>query len=90
MDSDTARSRAATALEECVDMHTKDARAKDETEQRLYSVSTWHESPFFSPAERAALALTDALTLLPGNPLPDAVVQRERRPRCADVVPVER
>ena len=58
----------------CVDMHTKDARAKDETEQRLYSVSTWHESPFFSPAERAALALTDALTLLPGNPLPDAVV----------------
>jgi AhpD family alkylhydroperoxidase len=58
----------------CVDMHTKDARAQGETEQRLYSVATWHESPFFSPAERAALALTDALTLLPGNPLPDAVV----------------
>jgi AhpD family alkylhydroperoxidase len=58
----------------CVDMHTKDARAKDETEQRLYAVATWHEAPFFSPAERAALALTDALTLLPGNPLPDEVV----------------
>ena len=58
----------------CVDMHTKDARAKGETEQRLYAVATWHEAPFFSPAERAALALTDALTLLPGNPLPDAVL----------------
>jgi AhpD family alkylhydroperoxidase len=58
----------------CVDMHTKDARAKGETEQRLYAVATWHEAPFFSPAERAALALTDALTLLAGNPLPDDVV----------------
>jgi AhpD family alkylhydroperoxidase len=58
----------------CVDMHTKDARAIGETEQRLYAVSTWHEAPFFSPAERAALALTDALTLLAGNPLPDDVV----------------
>jgi AhpD family alkylhydroperoxidase len=58
----------------CVDMHTKDARAKGETEQRLYAVAAWHEAPFFSPAERAALALTDALTLLAGNPLPDAVV----------------
>jgi AhpD family alkylhydroperoxidase len=58
----------------CVDMHTKDARAKGETEQRLYAVATWHEAPFFSPAERATLALTDALTLLAGNPLPDDVV----------------
>jgi AhpD family alkylhydroperoxidase len=58
----------------CVDMHTKDARAIGETEQRLYAVAAWHEAPFFSPAERAALALTDALTLLPGNPLPDAVL----------------
>src|SRR5829696_2542645 len=58
----------------CVDMHTKDARALGETEQRLYAVATWHEAPFFSPAERAALALTDALTLLAGNPLPDAVL----------------
>jgi AhpD family alkylhydroperoxidase len=58
----------------CVDMHTKDARAKGETEQRLYAVAAWHEAPFFSPAERAAFALTDALTLLAGNPLPDAVL----------------
>ena len=75
----------------CVDMHTKDARAQGETEQRLYAVATWHEAPFFSPAERAALALTDALTLLPGNPLPDDVVAeaearaRRRRPRERDL-----
>jgi len=63
----------------CVDMHTKDARAKGETEQRLYAVAAWHEAPFFSPAERAAFALTDALTLLAGNPLPDAVVAEAER-----------
>lgn len=58
----------------CVDMHSKDARAKGESEMRLYAVATWHEAPFFSPAERAAFALTDALTKLPGNPLPDPIV----------------
>jgi AhpD family alkylhydroperoxidase len=58
----------------CVDMHTKDALAIGETQQRLFAVSTWHEAPFFSPAERAALALTDALTDLTGHPLPDAVL----------------
>jgi AhpD family alkylhydroperoxidase len=63
----------------CIDMHTKDARAKGETEQRLYAVATWHEAPFFSPAERAAFALTDALTQLPGNPLPDAVLAEAER-----------
>jgi len=70
----------------CVDMHTKDARAKGETEQRLFAVSTWHEAPFFSPAERAALALTDALTLLAGNPLPDAVVAEAERELGAEGV----
>jgi AhpD family alkylhydroperoxidase len=63
----------------CVDMHTKDARAQGETEQRLYAVAAWHEAPFFSPAERAALALTDALTQLPGHPLPDDVVAAAER-----------
>ena len=58
----------------CVDMHTKDALARGETAQRLFAVSAWHEAPFFSPAERAALALCDALTQLPGRPLPDDVV----------------
>ncbi|CAA9310187.1 MAG: 4-carboxymuconolactone decarboxylase domain/alkylhydroperoxidase AhpD family core domain protein [uncultured Gemmatimonadetes bacterium] len=48
----------------CVDMHTKDARASGETEQRLYATSVWREAPFFSERERAALAWTEALTLV--------------------------
>ena len=68
----------------CVDMHSKDARAKGESEQRLYAVAAWHEAPFFSPAERAAFALTDALTLLAGNPLPDAVVAEAEEQLGAD------
>jgi AhpD family alkylhydroperoxidase len=46
----------------CVDMHTKDARAAGETEQRLYAVPVWRETPFFTPRERAALAWTEAVT----------------------------
>jgi AhpD family alkylhydroperoxidase len=68
----------------CVDMHSKDARAKGETEQRLYAVAAWHEAPFFSPAERAAFALTDALTQLAGRPLPDAVLAEAEEQLGAD------
>ena len=46
----------------CIDMHTKDARARGETEQRLYALSAWRETPFFSPRERAALHWTEAVT----------------------------
>ncbi len=46
----------------CIDMHTKDARALGETEQRLYALSAWRETSFFTPRERAALAWTEALT----------------------------
>ncbi len=46
----------------CIDMHTKDARAEGESEQRLYALSAWRETPFFTASERAALALTEALT----------------------------
>jgi AhpD family alkylhydroperoxidase len=46
----------------CIDMHTKDARAAGETEQRLYALSAWRETPFFTARERAALAWTEALT----------------------------
>ena len=49
----------------CIDMHTKDARALGETEQRIYALSAWRETPFFSDRERAALAWADANTLLP-------------------------
>src|SRR4249919_3373247 len=46
----------------CIDMHTKDARAEGETEQRLYALSAWRETPFFTDRERAALAWAEAVT----------------------------
>ena len=57
----------------CIDMHTKDARANGETEQRLYALSAWRETPFFTERERAALALTEALTSLAADGVPDEV-----------------
>jgi AhpD family alkylhydroperoxidase len=48
----------------CLDMHTKDARAAGETEQRLYALSAWRETPYFDACERAALAWTEAVTRL--------------------------
>jgi AhpD family alkylhydroperoxidase len=57
----------------CVDMHTKDARAIGEDEQRLHLVAVWREAPFFAPRERAALAWTEALTLLHETGAPDDV-----------------
>ncbi len=63
----------------CLDMHSKDARKQGETEQRLYLLSGWHESPLYSPAERAALAWTDALTLVSETHAPDADYQALRQ-----------
>ncbi len=57
----------------CIDMHTKDARAVGETEQRIYALPAWRETPFFSAPERAALALTEAVTLLADGHVPVAV-----------------
>jgi AhpD family alkylhydroperoxidase len=57
----------------CVDMHSKDARAAGETEQRLYSLAAWREVPWFTPAERAALALTEAVTVLHEDHVPREV-----------------
>jgi AhpD family alkylhydroperoxidase len=57
----------------CVHMHTRDARAEGETEERLYLLSAWRESPLYTQRERAALAWTDALTLLPETHAPDDV-----------------
>ena len=54
----------------CIDMHTKDARAVGETEQRLYALPAWRETPFFSERERAALAFTETVTLLAQNHVP--------------------
>jgi AhpD family alkylhydroperoxidase len=57
----------------CVDVHTQDARAAGETEQRLYAVAVWRETPFFSPRERAALAWTDAVTRIGRAGVDDAL-----------------
>jgi AhpD family alkylhydroperoxidase len=63
----------------CIDMHTKDARAAGETEQRLYALSAWRETPFFTPRERAALAWTEALTNIQQGHAPDEVYEQVRR-----------
>jgi len=62
----------------CVDMHTKDARLAGETEQRLYAVAVWHETPFFTPRERAALSWTDALTDLAHQDVTDELFHAVR------------
>ncbi len=54
----------------CIDMHTKDARAIGETEQRLYALSAWRETPFFTERERAALAFTESVTLMARDRVP--------------------
>jgi AhpD family alkylhydroperoxidase len=56
----------------CIDMHTKDARAVGETEQRIYALPAWRETPFFTPRERAALAFTESVTLLAADHVPSA------------------
>ncbi len=56
----------------CVDMHTQDARARGETEQRLYAIPVWRETPFFTERERAALAWTEKVTLLSQDQVPQA------------------
>jgi AhpD family alkylhydroperoxidase len=63
----------------CVDMHWKDLRAAGETEQRLYGLDAWEESPYYSDRERAALAWTDAVTRIPEGHAPDDVYDRVRK-----------
>jgi AhpD family alkylhydroperoxidase len=62
----------------CLDMHSKDARAAGETEQRLYGLDAWRETPYYSARERAALEWTEALTLIAGSHAPDDVYERVR------------
>ncbi|MGH3289484.1 MAG: carboxymuconolactone decarboxylase family protein [Streptosporangiaceae bacterium] len=59
----------------CIDMHTKDARAIGETEQRIYGLAAWPETPYFTARERAALAFTEAVTLLADTHVPDEAYQ---------------
>jgi len=62
----------------CLDMHSKDARAAGETEQRLYLLHAWREAPFYSARERAALEWTEALTLVSEDHVPDHVYAEVR------------
>lgn len=62
----------------CVDMHTKDARAAGESEQRLYTLSAWQETPFYTERERAALAWTEAVTQITPGHVPDEIYRAVR------------
>jgi AhpD family alkylhydroperoxidase len=62
----------------CIDMHWKDLRALGETEERLYMLDAWEESPLYTDAERAALAWLEALTKISENHAPDALYQQVR------------
>jgi AhpD family alkylhydroperoxidase len=64
---------------QCLDMHTQDARAEGETEQRLYTLDAWRETPFFDERERAALEWTEAVTLVAETHIPDEVYERVRQ-----------
>lgn len=63
----------------CLDMHSKDARAAGETEQRLYGLNAWREAPYYTERERAALAWTEALTNVQQGHVPDAVFEEVRQ-----------
>ncbi len=63
----------------CLDMHSKDARAAGESEQRLYALNAWRETPFFTDRERAALEWTEALTFIAQNHAPDELYDRVSR-----------
>jgi AhpD family alkylhydroperoxidase len=63
----------------CIDMHTKELRADGESEQKLYLLDAWQESPFYSERERAALAWTEAVTLITDGHVPDDVYEEARR-----------
>jgi AhpD family alkylhydroperoxidase len=63
----------------CIDMHAKDARALGETEQRLYELDAWRETPFYSERERAALAWTEAITNVAQTHVPDEVYEEVRK-----------
>lgn len=62
----------------CIDMHSKDARIHGETEQRLYGLNAWRETPYYTERERAALAFTEAVTLISRDQVPDEVYQQAK------------
>jgi AhpD family alkylhydroperoxidase len=63
----------------CIDMHTKDALARGESDQRLFALNAWRETPFFTERERAALALIEEITLVSERQVPDDVYEEAAR-----------
>jgi AhpD family alkylhydroperoxidase len=63
----------------CIDMHTKDARSHGESEQRLYGVTAWRETPFYSERERAALAWTESVTRISESQVPEEIYQQVKQ-----------
>ncbi len=70
----------------CLDIHSKDARANGETEQRLYGLTAWRETPYYSASERAALEWTEVLTLVSETHVPDEVYERVREQFSEDAL----
>ena len=68
----------------CIDMHTKELRAEGESEQRLYLLNAWRDSPFYTDRERAALAWTEAVTLIAESQVPDDVYDEARKQFSAE------
>ena len=85
-----ARASQLNGCAYCVDMHTKDARSIGETEQRIYALPVWRETPFFTARERAALAFTEEVTAAAATHVPDeayeAVAAQFRPPELAALI----
>ncbi len=73
------RASQVNACAYCIDMHTKDARTNGETEQRLYNLSVWRETSYYTERERAALAFTEAVTLIADQRVPDEIYELARQ-----------
>jgi AhpD family alkylhydroperoxidase len=72
----------------CVDSHTREALAAGESDRRLYATSAWRELPYYTPRERAALALTEAITLIAGGVPEDVYAEAERQFEPAELAGV--
>jgi len=70
----------------CIDLHTKDARKKGETEQRIYALSAWKESNFFTEKEKSVLALTEAITLINKEQVPDEIYDEVEKHFSEEVI----
>jgi AhpD family alkylhydroperoxidase len=73
------RASQINACAYCIDMHSKDARTRGETEQRLYGLSVWRETSYYTDRERAALAFTEAVTLIADRPVSAEVYEQARQ-----------